>query len=60
MQVTLIQLDRNSLQISIYDKLGLFKTVVYNTQHVLHHLLPDRTLLYTLRPRRHDCAQCVG
>ena len=35
----------------------LFRTVLYNIQHVLHHLLPNRTdHPYTLKPRRHNCS----
>ena len=38
----------------------LFSAVMANSDHVLHHMLPDRTSHpYTLRPRRHDCSLTV-
>ena len=38
----------------------LFRAVMTNSHHVLHHMLPDRTSHpYTLRPRKHDCSLTI-
>ena len=38
----------------------LFKNILADPQHVLHHLLPSRTHhSYKLRPRRHNCSLTV-
>ena len=38
----------------------LFENILYNKQHVLHQLLPDRTQsTYNLRSRKHDCSLTV-
>ena len=52
--------DQNALQLAEDADDTLFRTVLADPQHVLHHLVPSRTLQsYKLPPRQHDCSLTV-